>query len=106
MTGALRNKNNVIESKKSSSVVHTIRPEEVMAKQAWITTDCDDGGLVGVLNDLDDKGYMPWELGYMDVQDSSKTSELKKDRPNHRSCEVAAEGVTRSRIAGRGTPAG
>ena len=43
-----------------------------MPMQNWISTDCDEGALVNKLNDLDDKGYMPWELRYMDVQDSEQ----------------------------------
>jgi len=41
-----------------------------MTKKIWISTDCDEGALVSILNDLDDKGYMPWELQRLEVQDS------------------------------------
>jgi hypothetical protein len=43
-----------------------------MPNAIWISKDCDEGALVSVLNDLDDKGYMPWELRYMEVQDSQQ----------------------------------
>jgi hypothetical protein len=43
-----------------------------MPKQVWISADCDEGALVNKLNDLDSEGYMPWELRYMDVQDSQQ----------------------------------
>ena len=41
-----------------------------MLKQVWALTECDEGALENKLNELDDKGYMPWELRYIDVEDS------------------------------------
>ena len=41
-----------------------------MQKQTWIQTDTDEGSLIGTLNDLDDRGYMPWKLLRMEVEDT------------------------------------
>jgi hypothetical protein len=41
-----------------------------MPKEVWMSTDCDEGALVSVLNDLDNRGYMPWELQRLEVQNS------------------------------------
>ena len=43
-----------------------------MPKEIWISTDCDEAALVSKLNDLDSHDYVPWELRYLEVQDSQQ----------------------------------
>ena len=40
---------------------------------------CDEGTFENTLNDLDHGGYVPWELRYIDVQDSQDSVNPRKD---------------------------
>jgi len=39
---------------------------------------CDEGTFENTLNDLDHGGYVPWELRYIDVQDSQDSVNPRK----------------------------
>jgi uncharacterized protein YpmS len=51
----------------------------------WIDVHCDENQLVTKLNDLADKGYMPWRVDTFDIQDAQSANVVTK-----KTCRILA----------------